>query len=65
MCKASVFDSALWTGAVVMVVVVVEGSRVSAEQAGLQPLSSRESCGAQIQRPLDDKSGVGHLTNPS
>ena len=45
MCKASVFDSALWTGAVVVVVVVV-GSRVSAS-----PASRFEAAAAQRAAP--------------
>ena len=43
MCKASVFDSALWTGAVVVVVV---GSRVSAS-----PASRFEAAAAQRAAP--------------
>lgn len=48
MCKASVFDSALWTGAVVMVVVVV-GSRV--------PLASRFAA-APAERAAPHKSSA-------
>ena len=44
MCKASVFDSALWTGA--MAVVVVVGSRVSAS-----PASRFEAAAAQRAAP--------------
>ena len=69
MCKASVFDSALWAG-------VSGGSGGGGGGGrGVTSLDRRsksvcsgpdlESCAAQIQRPLDDKSGVGHLTNPS
>ena len=70
MCKASVFDSALWAG--------VSGSGGGGGGGGGRGVTSLdrrskpvcsgpnpESCAAQIQRPLDDKSGVGHLTNPS
>ena len=67
MCKASVFDSALWAG--------VSGGSSGGGGRGVTSLDRRskpvcsgpnpESCAAQIQRPLDDKSGVGHLTNPS
>ena len=67
MCKASVFDSALWAG--------VSGGSGGGGGRGVPSLDRRskpvcsgpnpESCAAQIQRPLDDKSGVGHLTNPS
>ena len=49
MCKASVFDSALWTGAVVMVVVVVVGSRV--------PLASRFAA-APAERAAPHKSSA-------
>ena len=66
MCKASVFDSALRTAG------GGGGGGGGVTSLGLssttKPVcsrSARESCAAQIHRPLDDKSGVGHLTNPS
>ena len=64
MCKASVFDSALWAG----VSGGGGGRGVTSLDRRSKPVCSGpnpESCAAQIQRPLDDKSGVGHLTNPS
>ena len=63
MCKASVFDSALWTGGG-----GGGGGVTSLGFTSSKPVCSGcspESCAAQIHRPLDDKSGVGHLTNPS
>ena len=47
------------------------GHRAGSEPRAVEPVcgggqaSEWREAGAQILRPLDDKSGVGHLTNPS